>query len=437
MKPKLRQNQKFRQKLALTPQMRQSIKLLGMSTKDLNSLVDSAVEENPFLKKEFEENRKPSDSSAKLYRSTQVYDLGAADLRHEENPRASLVLQLTFMGLGIKVLEVAEHLIYEMGENGYIEFDINETCDLLSANNVEVKKALDAIQSLDPAGIGARNLKDCLQIQLRRSGKVGSLEYAIVTSYMNEMAQNDLQKIAYLLDSDIKKVTAAIKNIKKLNPRPAVNILSEKTTNVVPDLIANVSTERIELRINRSWLPSLAFYNPYESEPEIASDPEAKKFIKDNATSAKRLIDDLTKREETIFNVCDYILTKQNAYFIDTQPAIGTLTIGDIAKTLNMHVSTISRAISNKYIQINDKVYAINSLLSRGVKKADGIVTSKAAIKNEISKLVKNEDSAKPLNDDAIRKGLEEKGISLKRRTIAKYRNALRILPAYLRKKKQ
>lgn len=419
MEHKFSQHQKILQKLSLTPQMKQSIKLLGMATKDLNEYVESAIDANPFLKKTSEKKE---------------YDY-IANIRQEENPRMNLISQIRMFGLKNKPLEIAEYLIYEMDDDGYIKADLEETAEVLSVEKNEVEKALKTIQEMDPPGIGARGVGECLRLQLERMGKKESIEYNIISDFINELAQNDINKISKTLNIDKEKIKSAVSNIKKLNPRPASTLLGKEAQKITPDLIAEIDDKKIYLCLNKEWLPQLKFYNPYENEKDIAKDPQAKKFIKDGSNSAISLIDGLKKREETIYKVANYILNLQKNSFIDNGAEIKTLTIKDVAQALKLHISTISRAISNKYIQVNNEVMPINSLLSKGVRKQDGEITSKSSIKKRIAALIKNENIERPLTDEDIKEGLKKEGIILKRRTVAKYRNSMRILPAYLRKK--
>lgn len=404
--------------------MKQSIKLLGMATKDLVEYVETAVAANPFLKKEFgRRNASPVKQDSR------------SNIPAQENQRLSLISQIRMLDLKGKALEAAEYLIYEMDDNGYIPVELAEVADALSADMAEVEKALEVIQSMDPPGIGARDVQECLQLQLKRKGKKNSIEYTIATEFINELARNDVDKISKALNVSKEKVRDAIDNIKKLNPRPASTILAEEAPEVIPDLIAEVKDKNINLMLNRDWLPQLGFYNPYENQPEIAKDAQAKKFIKENTDSAKLLIDNLRRREETIYKVANYILSFQIEGLIEGRHEVKSLTLRDVATALNMHHSTISRTVSNKYIQIDNEVMPLNSFLSKGVEKEGGEIISKANIKKKIETMIKNEDKAHPLNDENIRKRLEAEGIRIERRTIAKYRNSLRILPAYLRKK--
>jgi len=417
--------------------MRYSIQLLGMSTKDLDEYIESAVERNPFLKKVYDEKGSekyegvlPSWGDGNAY-----YERADSSNRQEEDPRGSLLSQLRILNLADNSLEIAEYLISEMDDNGYVKVELEEVAHELGVSIEEVENCLTAIQSLDPPGIGARDVRECLQLQLKRMNKENSLEYVIVSEFINELARADIAKISKALNVDNEKVKAAIDNIKKLNPRPASTMLSKNSEYVIPDLIAKIANEKIHLKLNKEYLPSLSFYNPYENNRDITNDPEANKFMKENMDSAKNLIDGLRRREETISKVACYIVNFHENELINGVDEIKSLTIKDISLALNLHPSTITRTVANKYIQIENKVMPLKNLLSHGIKKENGETISKIAVKKRIEELVKNEDKSRPLSDKAIQEKLAKEGIVLQRRTIAKYRAQLRILPTYLRKK--
>lgn len=326
-------------------------------------------------------------------------------------------------------------MIFEMDDNGYITMEPEEAARDLGVDIEDVQECLEAIQGLEPAGIGAADITECLQLQLKRKDMESSLEYKIVSSYLAEVAREDIERIAKALKADKEAVKRAIATIKKLNPRPASTILSEQSEKVIPELIARFEKNKVRLELNRGTIPGLKLYNPYENDFNIIKDPQARQFMKENINAAKNLIDNLKRREDTVCKVANYILNFQRDNLTKDKHDIKTLAIKDVAKAIKFHPSTISRAISHKYIKVNDKVISLNSLMSHGMKKENGEIQSKTAVKMKIEALVKGEDDSSPLTDDAIVDRLKAGGIVLSRRTVAKYRLALRILPAYLRKK--
>ncbi|MBP7056744.1 MAG: hypothetical protein KBB52_07815 [Candidatus Omnitrophica bacterium] len=213
-------------------------------------------------------------------------------------------------------------------------------------------------------------------------------------------------------------------------------MLSVEADHIAPELIAKLDKKSVHLEINRGLFPRLRLYNPYENDFDIIKDPEARKFMKDNMDFAKGLIDGLSRRETTLCKVAKYIIEEQKESILKPENHLKTLTIDGVAKALNFHPSTVSRAISKKYVRIDNRPVALSSLLSHGAKNKNGTEISKASVKEKIRAMIKSEDSAHPIKDNEIYKRLHDEGISLERRTVAKYRNALRILPYNLRKKR-
>ncbi len=435
MKNKLSQNQKFLQKMSLTPQMRQSLNILGMSINDLAEYVDFALSQNPFLQKLMDQKSRDSHKKDLVSHSIEPSQGYEKTLRHDENPRLSLLSQIKLSGLTDNDLEIAEYLIYEMDDNGYIAIDIEEAAGDLGVDAEEIHECLSRIKSMEPAGIGARDIKECLKLQLERQGKKDSLEYRIVSSFLNEVAQENIEKIVNTLKADRSRVKEAVSVIKKLNPRPASTILAKESESVIPELIVSLKNKKVRLELNRGSVPGLKLYNPYEKDFDIIKDPEARNFMRENMNAAKGLIDNLKRREDTMCKVADYILNFQRDALADGACHIKSLTIKDVAYATNFHQSTISRTVSNKYIKVNDKVMPLDTMLSHGIKKANGELTSKTSVKKSIEALVKNEDCSRPANDSEICRRLKEEGINISRRTVAKYRSSLRILPTHLRKK--
>ena len=430
------QQQKFLAKMALTPQMRQSINILGMPIKDLNEHINSLLANNPCLKKLVDDskNRDRYKASGNITKSDipDDYDPGSAQ---ETKPHQALLSQLRMHGLTEDEMEIAEYLIYEMDGNGYITVDSEEAGADLGVSAEDVEAIVEIVQKMEPAGIGARDLAECLQLQLKRVGKESSVEYEIVSSYLTELAKNDVAAIAGAVKIDEKKVIDAMAYVRNLNPRPGSTMLGVESTRVIPDLVATVDRKKVRLEVNRTYLPKLEVYNPYLNNFDIIADPEARKFLAENTNLAKGLISNLKRREETLCRVAQYIMEHQREAILTDNGKLRTLTIDSVAKALDFHQSTISRSVSNKYIQVNDKVIPLKNLLTHGVENKNGEIVSKASVKKRLETLVKAEDQKEPLTDMDIQEALEREGFVIKRRTVAKYREELKILPVHLRKR--
>lgn len=430
------QQQKFLNKMALTPQMRQSINILGMPIKDLNEHINSLLANNPCLKKlaDDHKNRDRYQASGEITKSDtpEDYDIRSAQ---ETKPHQALLSQLRMHGLTGDEMKIAEYLIYEMDGNGYIIIDSEEAGADLGVSAEDIEAIVEVIQKMEPAGIGARDLAECLQLQLKRMGKEASIEYEIASSYLTELAKNDVAAIAKSLKIDEKMAIDAMAHVKNLNPRPGSTMLSSESAKIIPDLVATVNRKKVRLEVNRTYMPRLEVYNPYLNNLDIIADPEARQFLAENTNLAKGLISNLKRREETLCRVAQYIMEHQREAILTDNSNLRTLTIDSVAKALDFHQSTISRSVSNKYVQINDKVIPLKNLLTHGVENKNGDIVSKASVKKRIETLVNAEDRKAPLTDMSIQEALEREGFVIKRRTVAKYREELKILPVHLRKK--
>src|SRR4030043_1884982 len=222
MNHRLSQNYRYQQKMALTPKMKHSIQMLGMSVQELNDYIDGILASNPFLQKQIDEciNGYERDRSIKPAITISSEDNQEIDRKQDVDPREFFLSQLRILNLSAKVLEIAEYLIYEMDEGGYIKSDPEDVARDTFSDAENVDSVLDIIQSMDPPGIGARNIRECLQLQLKRMRKEDSLEYRIVADFITDLAVNDIQKITKSLGVSREDVQRAVDNIKSLNPRP-------------------------------------------------------------------------------------------------------------------------------------------------------------------------------------------------------------------------
>ena len=264
--------------------------MLGMSVSDLTEYIEFAATQNPFLQKILANQAIDKyNSRAAMSKSESPYEL-ENNIRDAENPRSSLLSQIKMTAISDELLEIAEYLIFEMDDNGYIPLEPEEAARDLSVSVEDVQECLDAIQGLEPAGIGAQDITECLQLQLKRRGMEDSLEYKIVSSYLAEVAREDIERIVKALKTDAKAVKDAVAIIKKLNPRPASTILSKNSERVIPELTATFEKNKLRLELNRGTVPGLKLYNPYENDFNVIKDPEARKFMQENINAAKNLL---------------------------------------------------------------------------------------------------------------------------------------------------
>jgi len=470
----LSQQQQLKQTAAQTVQL---MRLVELSTTNLEQEILKEVEENPALEIENDieiPEQDPLESEIKHnlddfedFYDNDEYD-SYNDYRLQDNnhskddvyfsPTASydtsfqenLLQQLQEFELSEKDTLIAEYLIGCLDETGYLLVDLqNIVMDFLLTYNLqitneEVEKILkNVIQQFEPVGIGARNIQECLMLQLNLKEENSTITLAkkILNEYFEAFTKKQYEKLQNSLHVNSETLKNAINEILKLHPYPifASAALENRSTQITPDFIITIEEGELVLNLNNNHIPKLkvnqefknqfSLYHPHLSEEKKL---EAEQFIKDNVAQAKSFIGSLNLRELVLFNTMYAIMDKQRAYFLsgddkDLKPMI----LKDIATAINLDVSTISRVSNSKYVQTPFGTISLKHLFSESIGNED--VSSKE-VKSIITELVETENKAKPLTDDELCNQLKEKGYEIARRTIAKYREQLNIPVARLRK---
>ena len=472
--------QKLQQKL--TPQQIQLMKLIQLPTIEFEQRLKQEIEENPALEEGKEEpeddllgQQEEYEDDAEIIEAPDINvdeylsDDEIPDYRLRTNNYSSdddekkvpyaqgesfnqyLKSQLSVFPLDEQERKIAEFLIGSINSNGYLRRDIIEIVDDLAfTHNVmtteeEVEKILRLIQEIDPPGVGARDLKETLLIQLRRKK----------TTQARELAMQILEKgFDYFINKKYKRLMAkfeiteeqlkeAIDEITKLNPKPgnAFNSTGNYVEHVIPDFIINVVDDELEISLNAKNAPELRVSPAYTEmlkgykENKDKSQKEAVMFIKQKLDSAKWFIDAVNQRRETLLRTIQAIAEYQKAYFLTgDERKIKPMILKDIAEKIGMDISTVSRVANSKYVQTPYGVKLLKEFFSESMKDAQGEDVSTIKIKNILQAVVDQEDKRKPLTDEQLAKALKEQGFPIARRTIAKYREQLGIPVARLRK---
>jgi len=369
----------------------------------------------------------------------------------DSSMQEELLLQLRMHNLTEKERFIAEYLIGNLDEQGFLTIDgktySNElllTYNIV-ANPQEVESVIEkTIQELDPPGIGARNLRECFLIQIKRKEKTPAVQLAekIVRKHFEELLKKHFDKIISRFGINRKLLKEALHEIQKLDPSPGFSssVIQSASTYINPDFIIDIEEKNITLSINNQYIPKLKInkdftsqYHFLNSEQNRKVRAEAEHFLKENIDNAQNLIDTLSQREMILYNVMYVILRRQKEYFlsgsdIDIKPMV----LKDIAQELRIDLSTVSRASSNKYVQTPHGMISVKHLFSESIGKED---VSSRQIKELILQFIKKEDNVYPYTDEQICQHLVEQGHKIARRTIAKYREQLRIPVARLRRK--
>ncbi|RMG57547.1 MAG: RNA polymerase factor sigma-54 [Gammaproteobacteria bacterium] len=487
---------KLGQSLTMTPQLQQAIRLLQLSSLDLQQEIQQALEENPLLEliEEGEEEAAPATetpeaveaSAEQAGEGTDIMEDETADLASgsdeipddlpvdtdwdaiyepatvagtgptedelrdpyerqsggSESLRDHLLWQIRLMPLSDTDQHIALALIDAIDEDGYLTESIEALhADLgpsLEVEPDEIEAVLHLVQKLDPVGCGARDLAECLGLQLDQlAPETPGLELArsIVAEHLELLGNHDYRRLMRQLRVDEAALHQAVELIRSLDPRPGARISSETPEYVVPDVFVRKREGRWVVELNPDIAPRLGINRLYAGLIRRGEQSADNTYLRNNLQEARWFIKSLHSRNETLLRVATAIVEHQRAFLEQGEEAMKPLILRQIAEQLDMHESTISRITTQKYMHTPRGVYEFKYFFSSHVSTADGGACSATAIQAMIRKLVAEEDPKKPLSDSRIAAMLEERGIKVARRTIAKYREALRIPPSNERKR--
>ncbi|MDP1853799.1 MAG: RNA polymerase factor sigma-54 [Candidatus Omnitrophota bacterium] len=441
MEQKLTQKQK--QQFLLAPQMQQSIHVLQLPFIELKDLILKEVENNPCL-----EIQESNPQHQEVFSGNKRYGIhpsggSTAEFEHELQAKQPtlqecLLRQMRLTFCNKRDLQIAELIIGSLDERGYLVVSVEE---LAKITNVELEIAeavLTIVQTFDPVGCGSRNVKECLLAQLRSKDKQCSLVYKIVESYLEELAGKKFIFIAKQLKVSLDDVKSAIREVPFLEPNPARNFShDDRSIYVIPDITVDIGGDKgYGVTINDGDTFFLRINNFYKSlliRKDIPS--EEKDFIRERISAGHNFMKCIQMRKETIKRLAEYLVKFQEEFLDKGRQYIRPLTFKQVAQEIGRDESTVCRAVNNKYIDTPQGILRLKDFFSNEAVKTEGVESvSSASIKERIRGLIENEDKKKPLSDEDILKQLESKSLKLSRRTIAKYRTQLKILPSYLRK---
>ena len=441
------------QKLSLTPELIQSIQILQLSNFDLIEYVKSELVENPILENaksldetqpiDIQEKLRESDFEAERFRQFEYSADDEEDHTYEqyvsrdETLTDHLLLQLSLSKIKSDEAAIGRYIIEAIDDNGYLTMSLEEVAEALGEDIEKVDHVLDVIQNFDPVGVGARDLRECLVIQLSARGMLtDEIEY-VIYNMLEELANKKFAVIAKQLGLKKEDVQELSDLIKTLDPKPGRAYGSGKETNyIVPDIILENHHGEFELSSNFKSSPKLRVSSYYDKlVQEAAHDGELKKYINEKFNSAVWLIKSIEQRRRTIYDVSEAIFKHQEEFFQKGEKYLKPLTLRQIAEELGIHESTVSRTINGKYIQSPRGIYELKYFFSTGISTGDGGSVSSSSIKSVIKDLIKSEDEKKPYSDQEIADILKRRDIEISRRTVAKYRENLGILSSSKRKR--
>lgn len=433
------------QKLIMTPELKQAIEILQLNSLELNALIEQELETNPLLEKEevIEEDIYESNDFtelAKYIRETEermYYDDSDDEEIEEVNyenfvstkPSLTdhLLFQLHITPVSPKIQKICEYIIFSLSPSGYLREDIKDIAEILECTEEEVLEGLSIVQSFDPPGIAARNLQECLKLQLLAQDSYKGIVKELVDYHLEEIAEGKYSYLAKLYNISLKEVQQAVDFIKKLNPKPGSSFSSTADVRyIVPDVEVIKREGEYFVIVNDSVTPKLKINNYYHSILN-SHDEEAKKYINSKLQSAMWLIKSLESRKETLYKVVKAIVELQRDFLDKGINYLKPMTQKQIADIVGIHESTVSRAINGKYVATPRGLFELKFFFQSGISNKNGNEFSAETIKNLIKKLIEEEDPTNPLSDQKIADILKEKNINISRRTVAKYREECNI----------
>jgi RNA polymerase sigma-54 factor len=488
LKPGLNQSTQLRQELKINPRLYQAMDLLYMPLLDLQQHLKQELLNNPFLDlveaEEDEEEEQEGEATETAQAETEDERTGEIDWEeilldgfdtaggrreeHEEREYFEPVTvatrdlsdhlrdQVSLLELTPRQTLLADEFIGNINDDGYLACGVD---DIVRALNDVVTKAaeeagrdtedlplytieegermLATVQTLDPPGVGAQDLRECLLLQLKEAGLEQSVPYRLVRDCFEELINHRWSEISKRFGISAGDVQKAADEIAKLDPKPGLQYGSRDDNYIIPDLIVEKIDDRYHVFLNDANLPRLKLSRAYQ---EIARDKkkfdgENKEFISNKLNSANWMIQAIEQRRQTMLKVMNYIVERQREFFEKGIQYLKPLTLREVAEVINMHESTVSRVTNEKFVQTPRGVLPLKFFFSSGLATSDGEDVSARGIKAQLQKLVQEEDPKHPLTDQAIVNILRESGVQIARRTVAKYRDQLGVLSARMRKR--
>ncbi|PBH14643.1 RNA polymerase factor sigma-54 [Clostridioides difficile] len=434
------------QKLIMTTQLKQSLSILNMSKLELEEEIKREAENNPLVEVEksgeinWEEYIKDMDRSRRLDRTEISYnpdnEVNLENLvKYSSNLYEDLKFQIILYKLTDKELEVCEYIIDSLDEDGYLRTEEKVIVDTLKIDEELFEKCLISVQQLEPSGVGARSLSECLMIQMASLGIYNEILEEIVTKDLNLIANNKYKEISKKYNMSLQKCVELINIIKTLDPKPGRTCSVEKSVYIQPDVTVEKIDDEFIVYLNEKDSYQIRINSYYKDILKNSqSDESAKEFIKERLNSATGLMKNIESRKTTVLKIAEEIVKAQDEFLRKGTKYIKPLKMKDIAEKLEFHESTISRGVNGKYMLTPFGVYEFRYFFSSAIETENNEMASSTSIKKIIKETIKDENKKKPLSDDHISKLLKEKGINVARRTVAKYREELGIPSSSKRK---
>lgn len=481
----------------LAPQLQQSLALLQAPTLELKALVEQELQQNPVLEEVVEvepqteeqaerpqeplhdpadpaeppadvtfdpATERPSkdpvdDFQAEFDRLLQLdqewrdhFAQSNVPMRQTEEEEEKRQFMLDSLAVGTSLQEdlleqmrlsdlpadrwpIAEMIIGNIDDYGYLKATVDELAFSTNIPPTQIAEVLSIVQSFHPPGVGARNLRECLMLQLERSGRHQTVEYRIIRDHFDALGRRRIPEISRALNISLDDVQEALQRISHLEPRPGREYLPANDQYILPEVFVEKRDDEYVVSTNNDHVPHLRISNTYKDlMAKAESSPEVREYIREKIRAGKFLIKSLHQRQQTILNIAREIVTRQSEFMEKGVPGLKPLTMVQVAEAVGVHETTVSRAVSGKYIKTPQGIFEMKFFFTSGIQTSAGQDVANTTVKEMIADLVSKEDTTKPLSDEEIVKILAGKQIIIARRTVAKYRSELSILPSHLRR---
>jgi RNA polymerase sigma-54 factor len=466
---KLGLSTRLSQRLILTPSLQQAIKLLPLTTLELAEVLEQEVMENPLLEevpvetlnpdevvaeeaKEQAEKTDPlqdidvekffedylEDGDHRRTRTAEVPELPPIEntLTAQPDLYDHLLWQLHMSVSDELLLEIGDAIIQNLDEDGLLRASVEEIANMGPYPVEEVEKALGVVQRLDPAGVAARDLTECLRLQLKNLGLEGTATDVMVRDHMKQLQSHQYAEIGRQMALTPEEVSHHLEIVKHLDPKPGLKYSPETSTYIIPDVFVVKDGDDYKIVLNDDGLPKLRISPTYRRmlDGKEAGSEETRNYVKEKLRSALWLLKSVDQRQRTIYKVSESIIRHQRGFLDHGIAHLRPLVLRDVATDIGMHESTVSRVVANKYMHTPRGVYELRFFFHSGITSNMGEAVSSVTIKDKIKRMIEGEDASRPLSDSRIAELLGRDGLPLARRTVAKYREELRIPPSNLRK---
>jgi len=469
--------QKLAQQLVMTPQLQQAIKLLQLSHIDLEDLISQELQENPALEEGApaeEEGEAPEaktpDKTQELSSSDSTDKIGSLDWQeyldsHENSMHGSrtaeaarddgdgypswentltkketlqdhLVWQLRLSDIEEQDAQIAQYIIGNLDEKGYLELSLEEVCRVTGATLEDAERVLKRVQQFDPVGVAARDLKECLLLQLENLDLGGSLAARIVANCLAELETKRYERVARDLGITVDDVVDACQLITTLEPKPARGFGEEQVRPVIPDVMVRKIGDEYVVLLQDEGVPHLRVSSLYHRLAGAEGDEAAKAraYLEEKVRAATWLIKSIHWRQQTLYRVTQSIFKFQAEFLESGVSELKPMVLRDVAEDIGMHESTVSRATANKYVHTPQGNFELKYFFQSGLRRGNGEDVASESVREKIRTLISNEDPRKPYSDQDLARILGQQAIDIARRTVAKYREAMGILPSSRRR---